>query len=103
MISKGRFAEAYEEVSLKSEEQIELETAENWAARAVACYVRAAKELGSRDDLFGEKYMEWFIRAEDFKHEALEHGAQVGDGGATVKELEVLILEAKSKAKRKSF
>lgn len=76
---------AMREVQAKSEAEIEAETAARWAMRAVACY----KLYAETDD------SEWLIRAEDYKHEALEHGAQVGDQGKTVKRIEAQLNAAR--------
>lgn len=73
------------EVQEKSNEQINRETAYTWGSRAAACYQLAeeASEEKSKDD--------WKIRAEDFRHEALEHAALVEDEGKLVKEIQDLI------------
>jgi hypothetical protein len=63
--------EAREELSQKSEKQIQIETALKWAARACA-----AMEMGHEEF------------ALDLAHEALEHGALVKDEGATVSEIQ---------------
>jgi hypothetical protein len=80
-------AEAHKEVAAKSDKTIERETAKKWTARAAACYERAAETTGAART-------KWLLRADDYKHEALEHGALVGDRGRTVgkieRELEVL-------------
>lgn len=69
---------ALDEVTSKSDPVIERETSAKWASRAVACYCKFA-ETGDA---------EWLMRAEDYKHEALEHAAMCEDGGATVAEAE---------------
>lgn len=65
---------ARREVLSKSEADIERETALKWASRALACYA-----------LFEEtRAPKWLLRAEDYRHEALEHAATAGDGGRLV-------------------
>lgn len=65
---------ALAEVQEKSDQEIESETAHKWAARAIACFQlhRATGEL------------RWFLRGNDYRHEAIEHAALVEDGGATM-------------------
>lgn len=63
-----RYAAALREVSSKSEAAIEHETALKWAARALACRRRYA-ETGA---------VKWLLRAESYRHEAIEHGALAG-------------------------
>lgn len=79
----ARFREAVDieaaatEVNAKSVKELELETAEKWASRAIACYnkYRETQDIA------------WRLRAEDYHHEALEHAALVKDGGSTVARL----------------
>jgi len=73
--------DALTEVNTKSDEVINRETAKKWAARALACYGNAKKTTGAARQ-------EWLLRAADYSHEALEHGALIGDGGRTVGALE---------------
>jgi hypothetical protein len=80
-------AEVFTEVLSKSDAQISTETAYKWAARSVVAYREFAKT--------GE--MEWYRRAEDYRHEALEHASLVGDGGELVCHLS-LPLDAMRKA-----
>ena len=72
---------AMKEVQAKSEPQIEVETAYKWASRALACYqlYRATRDLA------------WFLRAEQYRHEAFEHAAVAGDEGHTLQSIEVTI------------
>lgn len=65
--------EARKEVQDKTTEDINKETAYKWASRAIACY-----EFADQSPENDEKN-EWALRAEDFRHEALEHAALVGD------------------------
>lgn len=65
---------AEREVSTKKAADIERETAQKWAARAVACHrkwLKTGKQI-------------WLIRAERYRDEALEHAAMVEDHGKTV-------------------
>ena len=75
------FQEALTEVGTKSDSEINRETAVKWALRGLACYANAKKTTGARRQ-------EWILRAADYTHEALEHGALIGDGGKTVGALE---------------
>jgi hypothetical protein len=74
-------AAALVEVQTRSEGQIEYETACKWAARAVACYQLHQKT--------GE--LRWLLRAEDNRHEAFEHAALIGDGGAALQQLQISV------------
>lgn len=67
-----------DEVLHKTDSQINVETAYKWAARSVVAYVQFTKTEG----------IEWLLRAEDYRHEALEHAALVGDGGELTRLLE---------------
>jgi hypothetical protein len=67
-----------EEVLTKTDKLINVETAYKWAQRAVVAYVQFGK-VGQ---------IEWLLRAEDYRHEALEHAALVGDGGELTNLLE---------------
>lgn len=64
-----------------SDEDLEKDTAVKWAARSIACCVAFAKS----------KDRKWLVRANDYKHEALEHAALVKDKGATVNEVQTEI------------
>lgn len=65
--------EAMLEVMSKSESQIEHESAIKWASRAAACYelAKTSTDLKLR--------IRWLMRAEDMRHEAIEHGALAKD------------------------
>ncbi len=56
---------AREELAKKSQQQIDLETAAMWAARAVAAY----------ETYHGTGDVRWYGVAMEYKHEALEHAA----------------------------
>jgi hypothetical protein len=76
-VPRRRTAQQHE-VVLKSDAQIERETAKKWAERAVACYAIFL----SRGDAA------WALRYDNYRHEALEHAAVVGDRGATVRQVQ---------------
>lgn len=79
---------ATKEVQEKSEEQIELETAVKWAARAIAAY----KLHQETDDT------EWLLRAEDYYHESREHASLASEDGSALK----YIVDSVSKIRKKS-
>ena len=72
---------ALTEVQTKTHVQIERETAYKWASRAIACYI-LTQQADDQDPL------RWFLDAEDFRHEAVEHAAMSEDNGATLKRVE---------------
>ena len=78
---------AIEEIQSKTNEQIEEETARKWGARACGCYA-----LGIKAEAVGDKLL-WLIRGEDFRHEALEHAALIGDRGVFLTELQKTVDE----------
>lgn len=65
---------AFREVQEKSDREIESDTAHKWAARAIACF-QLHQSTGE---------LRWFLRGNDYRHEAIEHAALVEDGGATM-------------------
>lgn len=77
MIMTSRYS-AKTEVKNKSDSEIERETAKKWAARAIACY----EEYHSTNSL------KWLLRADNYRHEALEHASIVGDRGRLVGQLQ---------------
>lgn len=76
--SKFNVEEALKEVQEKKEEEIEIETAYKWASRSIACYKLYEKT----------KELKWFIQAEDYFHECLEHASLAKDMGETLKIIE---------------
>jgi hypothetical protein len=78
---KQRRDNARHEVTTKSAATVERETANKWAARAIACYTQCVET--------GE--LRWRLRGDDYRHEALEHAALIGDNGKTVARLQVRI------------
>jgi len=69
---------AIQEILSKSEGQIQRETAYKWASRAMACYW-----------LYGRSGdMSWALRAEEYRHEAIEHAAVAEDDCRTLRALE---------------
>lgn len=67
---RATIGSALREVTSKSEAAIERETAMKWAARALACQKRY-DETGA---------LRWLLRAESYRHEAIEHAALAGTG-----------------------
>ena len=59
---------ALREVTTKSEVALERETAKKWAERALACRKQYEKT--------GQ--IKWLLRAENYAHESIEHGALGG-------------------------
>lgn len=76
--------DALQEVLSKSEGQIQRETANKWASRAIACY----KLYARTGDLC------WLVRAEEYKHEAVEHAAVADDSLKTLKNLQSILKDA---------
>ena len=70
--------DAYNEILTKTDKTINIETAYKWAGRAVAAFDQYRK-TGT---------LEWVLRGEDYRHEALEHASLVGDGGELLAMLE---------------
>jgi hypothetical protein len=76
---------AREEMKGKTDQELEIETAWKWGARAAACY-----------ELFeSTKETNWLLKAEDYRHETLEHAALAKDNGETLVEIEKLLDKAK--------
>lgn len=70
LLTQERIDLARREVASRSFERIELETALNWAARAVACF---EKFIATGD-------LQWRDRGILMQHEAAEHAAEAGPG-----------------------
>ena len=70
---------------LEKQDRIELETAIKWAARSLAAYRIYIESHETR----------WLLVAEDYYHEALEHGALALDDGETVKRLQAELDEVR--------
>lgn len=68
---------AAQEISKKTDSTIQIETALKWGARAVVCY-RLYKKT---------KKLKWLQRAEDYRHEAIEHASLADDGFETLKKV----------------
>lgn len=75
------------EVSSKSEAMIERETSLKWEARCLACLRRYKAGDG----------LDWLLRAENARSEALEHAALVGDGGKLVGQVERRLAQVRPK------
>lgn len=73
MKHRGVTAEARRAVA-SSDAALERSTARKWCAMSLACLERYESSGSSR----------WLARALDYRHEALEHAALVGDGGRLV-------------------
>lgn len=83
-MSKHRFPlakRARHEIATKTDAQIEWDTATKWASRAAACMEKFFETRDSR----------WIVRAESYRHEAVEHAAMVSDGGVLVGRLQKLL------------
>lgn len=66
------------EVVRKSDARLQRETALKWSSRAQQCWA----------EYLATGKMSWRDRAFDYRHEAIEHAALVGDGGKLVGEVE---------------
>ncbi len=66
---------AAKEISEKTDSTIQIETAYKWASRAAVCYLLFRKT--------GK--LKWLQRAEDYKHEAVEHASLADDDFETLK------------------
>ena len=80
-------AKARAELAAKTKQQIEAETAETWAARAIASYERFIAHAGSvganwavrgLHGIANVDGLRLFAEAVDYEHEAMEHAS---DGG----------------------
>lgn len=73
------------EVQTKSEAEIEYETAQTWASRSAAAYhlVTQVPDLGNK--------IAWLMRAEDLRHEAVEHSSLADDEGNVLKQLKEVL------------
>jgi hypothetical protein len=83
IIPHALILESAAELQAKSEQDIELETAIRWGARAIAAY-----EMGN------------FLSGEDYFHEALEHAALVGDLGESVGRIQQQVDPVRRRAMR---
>jgi len=63
---------AMSEVTTKTNQQIDMDSAKGWVARAISCYQMASKAKSEQER------DHWLGRAEDFAHESIEH-ASLGD------------------------
>lgn len=77
-----KIEEALQELQDKPDAMIEFETSVKWGARAAASYILSHQSLTNVDKVH------WLIRAEDSRHEALEHASLIGDEGAVLNELQ---------------
>jgi hypothetical protein len=72
--SKLNLEKGAKDISSKTLAQIQEDTAWTWASRAAACYEKL-KETGD---------WKWKTDAEEYRHEAVEHAALIGDTRPTV-------------------
>ncbi len=75
MVMSFDFQAALTEIQEKSDSKIQIETAYKWGSRAIVCYRIYAKT----------KDLKWLQRAEDYKHEAVEHASLADDDFETLK------------------
>ena len=73
---------AFLEVQKRTNSDIDKETAYKWASRAAACLIYIKKTKPE-----GKEKVKWFLRSQEFYHEALEHAALTPDPGALIKEI----------------
>lgn len=78
--------QAMQEIATKSAAAIERASALKWAD-----YALAARALHRRT-----KEAQYARRAEDYRHEALEHAALAEDGGKTLRRIERLLARKES-------
>ncbi len=81
---------ATKELSKKSLNQIERETALTWGARAAAAYTNAGRTQGTTRE-------HWLRDAENYRQESLEHAAMTDDMGlltSLISELKTLRADA---------
>jgi transposase-like protein len=62
-------------------EQINAESAENWASLAMVCLELAAKAKTH------EEALKWLIEGDDFHRESREHASQIEDDGKLLRKL----------------
>ena len=76
-MSHGRVSarSALHEVTTKSAAAIDRATAYRWASRALACYTKFSST----------RRINWLLRAEDARHEALEHAGTSDPSGRLVR------------------
>jgi hypothetical protein len=80
------------EIQDKSEMQIEMETAINWASRSAASYEMVLSEPDLRSKI------ERIRNADDFYNEALEHAGSVADNGLFLSKLQPELDQYKKRA-----
>lgn len=74
---------AVAELKEKTLEDIQIETAKKWAARAYVAFGIAAYESDEQMDA-----VSWFHVGEEYRHEALEHAALVSDQASSLELLQ---------------
>lgn len=86
--------EAAKELQQKTEKEIQHETAIKWGNRAAQAFINSK----TSDDR--EERLEWFIAAEEYYHESLEHAALVYDDGKLLSSLQKELDQYKKIAKK---
>jgi hypothetical protein len=75
-------SDARRELDEKTKQQIETETADRWAARAIAAYERfaAAREAAwaTASPETEAAALAWLMVGVDYEHEAIEHASEAG-------------------------
>lgn len=91
--SKLNLEKGAKDIESKSLAQIQEDTAWTWASRAAACY----KKLAETGD------WKWKTDAEEYRHEAVEHAALIGDTNPTVlNEIHEALEEYRNEAQEKA-
>lgn len=92
LASKIDVEEALKEVTSKTKQEIEIETARKWAARAIACHqlMHQAKKMHDK--------LKWADLADDFRQEAMEHAAVADDDGVTLADVTKAMNKVKEEA-----
>jgi hypothetical protein len=81
-----------QEIARLGDPDIQSKTARQWAARAAACYARAARAKTAHERA------RWCNRATSYRDEALEHAALVGDHGRSVARIQRAIDKVRGRA-----
>lgn len=82
MLTPAKIKEAMEEIAQKTYVQIQTETAWKWAARAAAAYEMLMLPETEKDKV------DWWMEAEEYRHESLEHAALIEDNGNLVQQVQ---------------
>lgn len=79
---------AAKEISEKTDSTIQIETAYKWASRSIVCY-RLFVSTGK---------LTWLQRAEDYRHEAIEHASLAEDDYKALRDVTDVLREEAGKA-----